>query len=100
VSVLFRVFVELSVDHYMNRESITAADPKLQLVAQHLIGEKKLTTAQAKPIRAAAQANTYLAASVTTMNDYVHNAAMSPSPTDLRAAWDSFQAFVTALWSK
>jgi hypothetical protein len=34
------------------------------------------------------------------MNEYVHNAAMSPSPTDLRASWDTFQAFVTALWAK
>jgi len=105
VSVLFRVFLELSVDHYMTREKIPKPqDPKLRgklnLVTQSLVTKGKLTPAQAKPIRAAAQANTFVAASLSTMNEYVHNAAMSPSPTDLRASWDTFQAFVTALWAK
>jgi hypothetical protein len=104
VSVLFRVFVELSCDSYIMRWNLPWGDGyklsrKLQDVANHLVNRGQLNTQQAKPVRLAAEKDKYLAASISVFNEYVHNQFIFPEPTDLRASWNSLQPFFIALWS-
>ena len=105
ISVLFRVFVELSVDGYINDEQptgVTADDKlrkKIEKVASDLQAKKKLNQQQARAIRAANLEHSFLAPGVATMHDYVHNEYVFPAPTDLRQHWNSLQPFMKAIWT-
>ena len=104
VSVLFRVFLELSADSYIDRIGLsTSVDARLGAklldVTSHLVSHQKLTEKQAKPVRRAAQSDSYLAPSVTVMHQYVHNQHMFPSPRELRINWDNLQPWFIAVWS-
>jgi hypothetical protein len=104
VSVLFRVFLELSADDYSVRMSLpTSVDThlgtKLQNVTADLVKRKKLTDQQAKPVYRASKKNSYLGPSITTMHQFVHNQYMFPGPSDLRADWNNLQPWFSAVWS-
>lgn len=104
VSVLFRVFIELSVDSYiatnLPRNSERAAlQKKMEAVANNLVSRKKLTPKQRVPVSRACQKDSFLAPSITLMHNYVHNPHLFPAPSDLRAHWDSLQPFFKAVWT-
>lgn len=103
VSVLFRVFLELSIDVYIHKHHLSAKDndsmgKKLQGVATHLKFTGKINDQQVKYILHIAQKNNFLASTLTTLHQYVHNPYFSPKPSDLRATWDSLEFFITAIW--
>ncbi|HEX5236600.1 MAG TPA: hypothetical protein VFW25_14875 [Silvibacterium sp.] len=104
VSVLFRVFIELSADSYIAREKLPLTvnhklSEKLLAVSSDLISRKQLTTQQVAPVRVASHRHSFLAPSTALMNEYVHNKDISPAPTDLRAYWDGLQPFIAAIWA-
>jgi len=104
ISVLFRVFLELSADVYSTRMSLphsvdTHLCAKLQNVTVDLVKRKKLTDLQAKPVYRASKRDSYLGPSLTTMHQFVHNPYMFPRPSDLRADWNSLQPWFSAIWS-
>ena len=103
VSVLFRVFLELSVSAYITRHSIGLApratlSRKIREVADHLVSRNMLSEGERKPALRACQRDSFLAPSVSLMHQFVHNEHMFPAPADLRAHWDNLQPFVIAMW--
>ena len=104
VAVLLRVFVELSVDHYLSLHRLSAGDKpklraKMQKVVEDLRARDMLTAQQAQPVRTALQKNSFLATSVDAFNGYVHNKHVFPAPVDLRSGWDNLQPFLVAIWA-
>lgn len=105
VSVLFRVFLELSLDEYCGKysvqvNSLSRLSGKMNLVAEDLKQKGRLNDQQLKPVRRAAQKDSFLGGTLTTMNQYVHNPSFHPAPSDLIASWDSLQPFIIAMWEQ
>jgi len=106
ISVLLRVFLELSVDDVIDREHLMTAQQlehsklrdKLTKVADHLKTAGRLTGQQAKAAKKVATDQHIISGTVTTFHEYVHNKAFSPSPADLRAAWDNLEPLFEAIW--
>ena len=97
-AVSLRVFVELSVDQYMDDHSLPRGEElykRLKAVAAHLEAAGKIPADLRKVIdRVANTQKTVLAASTTTFNQYVHNAFAMPKPMELYAMWDELQPFM------
>ena len=103
VSVLFRVFLELSVDAYVKRHSMplterSSLSRKIREVANYLVSHNRLSDQERKPVMTACQKDSFLTPSVTLLHQFVHNEHMFPAPADLRAHWDNLQPFVVAMW--
>jgi hypothetical protein len=101
VSVLFRVFFELSLEHYINKKQLQPKSDKLivrlQTVVDFVKSEKILTDAELKPMKVAISDPNSLVATET-LNAYVHSAWLNPDPTQLKIAWANIQRFIECLW--
>jgi len=105
VAVLFRVFIELSVDCFITRKGL--ADSKLSVdsklshkidaVASYFEINKIMTKHELRAIRqmTASENQTH---SVRTFHSYVHNKDVTPSSTDLKSAWDDIWPFIEQIW--
>jgi hypothetical protein len=106
IAVLFRVFLELSVDQYIVRKKLLAKPElnkaklraKLIKVADNLQSSAIMTKRELVTVRRLADPQHFLAASIETLHSYVHDANLAPGPADLRAAWDSVEPFFQKLW--
>lgn len=109
VSVLFRVFLELSVDEYLKRHGInlTFTAPGGKVTGKNLA--KKVEEAVQHMISAGAPAKEFTGITKAlsdkhnplhpdTLHGYVHNAFFSPTERDLTVAWDNAQPFFERLW--
>jgi hypothetical protein len=108
-AVLLRVFLELSLDHYIDQNSLISNEgermqaplsKKLKKVASALRGEDKVSLQVERTITKIADASGMFNASTVTLHQYVHNHYTYPSPGDLRTAWDELDPFMQALWSR
>lgn len=105
-SVLFRVFVELSVDHYLSSHSLmtdkemreVALAKRMKKAAGDLHSNNKIVARLLQVVNKIGDSKGILRASVPTFNMYVHNEYAIPSAGDLRAAWDEIEPFMVALW--
>jgi hypothetical protein len=110
-AVLLRVFLELSVDHYMDAHSIatTYKDPKsggtnehplkkkVSEVVEHLVSAKGCNRKDfAAVIRGLSDDNSPL--SINLLHLYVHNRFATPKTRDLIAAWNDAQRFFEKIW--
>jgi hypothetical protein len=105
VAVLFRTFVELSADYYISQHSLIGenlnADSKLQIkidgIANYM--EKNGTMNKnglfvARQMTSSPTQNHSLRA----FHSYVHNMNVTPSPGDLKTAWEDIWPFVQQIW--
>lgn len=103
--VLLRVFLELSVDDCLQRNSAmaeaqrrsTPLSKRLKVCADDLLRRGKINAQLKKAVYKIADSQHVLAASATTFNQYVHNQYVFPKPSELRTAWDELQPFLEAL---
>jgi hypothetical protein len=106
-AVLMRVFIELSVDDYIERHDIIKNEQqrrnaklgdKLSKVAKHIEDKGAMSSQQLMPVRRATSDKHLLAVSVTSFHQYLHNRHFSPIPSELRTAWDDLQPFMEEIW--
>lgn len=102
-SVLFRVFIELSVDEFIEVYSIKIHDRdplrvKVEKVLNHLKDKKLITDELAKPINVSISSTNNIL-SINTFNAYVHNKYMIPSKRELITSWDNVEGFINIMWN-
>jgi len=111
VAVLFRVFLELSVDHYITKKSfktyvktknINIKVPlykKIKIICKYMREKNILTKSELNPVYiATAKYNPHSILSTKTFNNYVHNLDHIPSSSDLKTSWSNFKKFFQKLW--
>lgn len=99
VSVLFRVLLELSIDHYVAEHSVAVnTNDKLarrvEKVGKALFSHGKIDKKQLDATKKFS--HNYQLISADTLNRYVHSASFAPSPKDLEALWDTLADLVVA----
>jgi hypothetical protein len=103
VSVLFRVFLEFSVEEYMTRRAVlgvTTADSlakKLRAVTKHMEDNAIMTKKDLTSANKAAN-DPHSMFSTVQLNAYVHNQNFYPSSSDLKTSWDNLEPFIVKLW--
>ncbi len=103
VGVLFRVFLEICLDHYakMNQKIFKKDDTlsqKIPWVVKSLEDkgyDKKLFN-NINKVGSAKKENTYL--SIDNFHEYVHSTTTQPSTNELKLKWDNLQSFFETLW--
>lgn len=108
VSVLFRVFLEISLTEYIEKHEVklpavgggrlNTLKERLAAVVEHVGRTKLMTKNQLQPIRTAiSDSGSVLAPE--TLNAYVHGKWMHPDPEQLKTAWNNVQLFVERMWT-
>lgn len=104
VGVLFRVFLETSLDYYAYKYGITFGKEvklkgKVTKVTSILLKNKSATSEQLKVINSITnKGNSIL--SIDHFHEYVHSFKTQPVPVDLIYKWDNLQEFFEILWSE
>lgn len=100
--VLFRVFLEISMDYFWEKNGKTFKDDtklagKITIVADYMEKNKIADSKQLKNIRTVATDKNNLLA-IENFHSYVHSYKLQPSPNDLKIKWDNLQEFFEILW--
>lgn len=105
VGVLFRVFLEVSLDYYAkkNQHGFKKEDTiskKIPWIVNDLIskGYKKSKFSYINKVGSAKKENTYL--SIDNFHEYVHSTTTQPTPSELKLKWDNLQEFFEILWEE
>lgn len=104
VSILFRVFLEFSVEQYIGREKIASVNAndkfkdKVKAVANHMEASGAMNRKTLHAVKTALS-NPDSIISITTLHAYVHNPNFHPIPNELKTSWDRLQSFIERLWS-
>lgn len=102
VAVLFRVFLETSIDCYASKNGISFSDKtklsgKITIISNFLEKQELAIPSQLTNIRRVATKGSIL--SIENFHDYVHSFKTNPSPLDLISKWDNLQEFFEILWA-
>ncbi|MFT7088213.1 MAG: hypothetical protein ACJAZX_001668 [Rickettsiales bacterium] len=102
VGVLFRVFLEVSLDYYAKYNGFEFAkdvtiSQKISKITQEMLKREIANQSQLKNIgKVATKDNGIL--SIDSFHGYLHCFETHPSPDDLKIKWDSLRVFFTILW--
>jgi len=106
-AALIRIFVELSVEEYIEANGSNYATPvrtgdgikeKLKKTARYMQDEGDMSEEEARPIYRYSD-DTDSMFSKKTFNAYIHDRTSHPAPGDLKLVWNSLQPFIVQLWS-
>ncbi|MFA5109462.1 MAG: hypothetical protein WC458_02890 [Patescibacteria group bacterium] len=102
VGVLFRVFLEISIDYFWAKNGFNFKDDtklagKITTVADYMEKTNMATGQQLKNIRTVATDKNNLLA-IENFHNYVHSYKSQPSSSDLKLKWDNLQEFFKILW--
>ena len=102
-AVLFRVFVELSIELYLEKHEVPYHDndklaKKAESAINHMKGKSWADMNIVKGIQAGIS-SPHNPLSFNTFNAYVHNRHFHPSPPELATAWDNAQPFLDVLFN-
>lgn len=102
IGVLFRVFLEISIDYFLEKEGITLpTDTKLSgkitKCADVMEKQNVASKIQLKNIRNVAT-NKHSILSIQNFHDYIHSYKTQPSSSDLKLKWDNLEEFFQLLW--
>ena len=105
--MLFRLFVEASVDYYIREKRITVVrgesgrQPELgkrvELALAHLRAGNSEARQALKSVQTAFSEKHGLFA-LATLHEYVHNPSWQPVPDNLRIHFDNYAEFLRLLW--
>ncbi|HGF5158150.1 TPA: hypothetical protein ACF339_003806 [Vibrio parahaemolyticus] len=102
ISVLIRVFLEMSVGHYMDKRQIKLQNPKktglhdkVVAVVDDLLSSKRITGQEATSLKASS--NNYFKASGAGQQ-YVHNLFMMPDKVSINTMWDNLEPLFKGIW--
>jgi hypothetical protein len=104
VSVLFRVFIELSCDCYISTGFLNTVSPdsrlsqKIEAVASDIESKSIMTKNELRAARQMSSSPTQNS-SIKTFHAYVHNKDVTPIPDDLKTAWDDLWPFIEKIWA-
>ncbi len=103
VGVLFRVFLEISLDHYakMNSHGFKKTDTinqRISWVVKSLEnkGYDKKKFGYINKVGSATGPKSYL--SIENFHEYVHSGTIQPTSSDLKGKWENLQGFFEILW--
>ena len=102
-AVSLRVFIELSLDCYIEENKLTTATinsnliAKVTEVANHLETNKLADKYICKGIKSSASNKNDLLG-IETWHAYVHNPKFSPAASNLIITWDNIQPFIEKVW--
>ena len=103
VGVLFRVFLEISLDHYAKMNShgfkkIDTINQKISWVVKSLEGKKydKKKFNNINKVGSSTGSKSYL--SIENFHEYVHSGTTQPTSSELKGKWDNLQEFFEILW--
>jgi hypothetical protein len=103
VGVLFRVFLEISLDYYakMNGHEFKKSNTinqKISWVVKNLEGKKydKKKFNNINKVGSATGHKSYL--SIENFHEYVHSTTTQPTSSELKGKWDNLQDFFEILW--
>lgn len=108
ISVLFRVFLEQSVDDYLTRNGSSLTHPKgggakfksLKDKVAEAVGIMETAGTPKKDLDGVSKgiADTRSPLCAETLNNYVHNRFYSPQERELKVSWDNAQRFFELIW--
>ena len=102
-AITFRVFIELSLDSYIDKNTIPNVNlnskltHKLKTVADDLLDKNILDKHKLKGAHTAATMKDSIF-SVDTFNAFVHNKDFHPDTEQLKKNWDNLEIFFVKLW--
>ena len=104
-AVLFRVFVELTVDNFIERKGLKRINNSQELnkkiiaVADFFEDNEVMTSKELRAARAMSSGQ-FQTQSVQTFHSYVHNARTTPVARDLCSAWHDISQFIEKIWEE
>ncbi|MDQ0287811.1 hypothetical protein J2Z49_002944 [Desulfofundulus luciae] len=104
-AVLFRVFIELSIDAFIEKYKLPKMDKdtklhiKVQAVADYLEANGYLDKHQSKGIKTSVSDPNNIM-SINTFHSYIHNKNFNPIASDLKLVWDNIEPFIITLWNQ
>ena len=102
VGVLFRVFLEISIDYFLEKDGLTISNDtklsaKITKCCEILENKNIATKKQLVNIRKVATDHNHMLG-IQNFHEYIHSYKTQPSPSDLKLKWDNLEEFFQIIW--